>query len=107
MIYIFPITRALSSVSKKRKSTSRSTGRLSLEQYEAEVSASPLFDVLSVREIIEEFKVNASTTVVRAIECLRLPARKLDAEIGAKGGTYIIMRYHAERLWSYRDEEKI
>lgn len=89
----------------KRRKGSRPTGRFTLQQYEQEVVNSPLMDVLSVNEIMEEFRVDASTTIIRAIEQLRLPARKMDAEQGAKGGRYIAMRNHVERLWAYRTDE--
>ena len=89
-------------MAKSRKKGGAVTDRLPLDMYEAMVSASPLPDILSVLEVIEEFDVNAETTVIRAIEQLRLPARKMDALPGNKGGRWIMYREHVERLWPYR-----
>lgn len=80
----------------------KKSDRLSLVQYEHELRESGLCDCLSINEVIEEFCVDWSSTVIRAIETNRLVARKMDGLPGEKSGRYLIWRKSAEMLWKYR-----
>lgn len=94
-------------MAKRGRKSGAVSDRLTLDQIDIMIANSPLPDVLSIREVIEEFDVNAATTVIRAIDTLRLPARKLDSVPGEKAGQYIVYREHVERLWPYRKAKGI
>lgn len=72
-----------------------------------EIALSPIFDVLSVREVMADLGVKQQKTVTLACMTGRVIARKCDAEPGSRGGQWLIDRASATKLWGYIKQKEI
>jgi len=62
----------------------------------------PLYAVLTVSEVMEEFHLSSRSNIVLACILGRVAARKVDAHEFDKGGHWLISRKSAEQKWGYR-----
>lgn len=60
--------------------------------------------VVTVKECQQLFKIRDQKTVIMACLTGRLTCRKADAEIGVRGGVWLIDLSSAKLLWGYRNE---
>lgn len=83
---------------KGRRRRGKSSGQISFDFAEVGDN-SALGQTMTVNEVMKEFKLKSSKNIITACLLGKVKCRKADAELGERGGVWLIERQSATERW--------